>query len=274
MNNYELLDEFERDLRREERNKSIALGTYQFIAGAFFWFAVVAAIGWCWPGSIPFDLYQFWVWNTDSILSSLISCWPLFVWGALTTAVIHYLREPSIEEHDRTIYDVVSISVRAGVLEEIVYRWLLFYFYTVSVVVSGWLFFGWLFDGFEIARLFHIWINVPILNLLSWGHLNWLLVDKGWAVGAAAVLANVRFREAHAGPLVSANAWMLGFVFFWIMFEHGLPAAILVHIVYDLVVFGLSHAIVRYQIARGQEPPREILITVGRDPSPVLSRRQ
>ena len=53
---------------------------------------------------------------------------------------------------------------------------------------------------------------------------------------------NAFFRDGHRyqGPIGVLNSWFAGMFLFWIMFTYGLPAAILVHFMYDFLIFSLG----------------------------------
>ncbi len=85
--------------------------------------------------------------------------------------------------------------------------------------------------------------------MANWASLHYLQEyfshATGWAIGAAMLAANAKFRDGHKyqGMLGWINSWFMGLYFFWLMFNYGLPAAIVVHIVYDIVCFAW-HAII------------------------------
>lgn len=60
-----------------------------------------------------------------------------------------------------------------------------------------------------------------------------------WAAGGAIVSANAFFRDGHKyqGPLGVVNSWFIGMVFFWVMFTYGVFPAMVVHFLYDFLIF-------------------------------------
>ena len=70
-----------------------------------------------------------------------------------------------------------------------------------------------------------------------------LLATTPWFVGAALLSANAMFRNGHKyqGPIGIVNSWYIGMFLFWIMFQFGLIVAIIVHILYDVIVFTVKH---------------------------------
>lgn len=99
-----------------------------------------------------------------------------------------------------------------------------------------------------IPEWFHVHVWGPLANITTGGHLQeYLFHPSGFAVGAALLYSNAFFRDGHKhiGLFGYVNSWFLGMFFFYLMLNYGLPAAILVHFVYDLAVFttnALIHA--------------------------------
>lgn len=94
-----------------------------------------------------------------------------------------------------------------------------------------------------IRWLYEFLIN-PVADFTSLGKLHAFLYPAGdnpdaWAAGAAIVSANLFFRDGHKyqGFLGWTNSWFIGMVFFWVMFTFGLVPAMLVHFLYDLLIF-------------------------------------
>jgi hypothetical protein len=67
-------------------------------------------------------------------------------------------------------------------------------------------------------------------------------------IGAALVLASVKFRDAHheedlpwfLNLFRKINAWFGGMVMFWLMLNFGLLTAIVAHVLYDAIVFTIG----------------------------------
>jgi hypothetical protein len=64
-----------------------------------------------------------------------------------------------------------------------------------------------------------------------------------FVVGAAIVSISIRFRDGHIylGLIGWINAWFLGMFMFYLTFQYGLLAAILVHILYDIFALGVGY---------------------------------
>jgi hypothetical protein len=129
------------------------------------------------------------------------------------------------------------LSVFAGVVEEICFRWLIFLCFIPVIKLVNFCVFGFL--GLPIPELMQIYILGPIANFLTLGYLShWLGNPENWLIGAAIMAANARFREAHSGArfIVYVNSWFVGMFMFYILFQFGLPAAIFLHIIYYALI--------------------------------------
>lgn len=199
----------------------------------------VALVKWIWPLSIPFGLFDVWA-VKGSLVEAVNLCWPFFAWGIGATLLFSWLaiRRGKFDEGRYAIgfKQCVAISLLAGVFEEIIFRWLLFYLVFATIPFGNWLVFGW--AGFGVTE-WSFTILGPIANFFTLGKLApYLLGSMGWVIGMAVLGANANFRNGHKylGPLGYVNSWFLGMLFFFLMFQYGIVAAILVHFLYDLVV--------------------------------------
>ena len=130
------------------------------------------------------------------------------------------------------------ISLFAGVVEEISFRWILFFSSIASVTFINFLFFGFL--GFGVPEWVFTNILNPVVNWVSFGALEpWLLHPAGWQIGAGLLSANAFFRDSHKyqGFLGWLNSWFLGLFFFWLTMKFGLLAAITAHFTYNFLIF-------------------------------------
>jgi hypothetical protein len=218
----------------ESEKKKGSIVNYSIIG--FLMLVVIMRI---WPSVIPFSLFQFWEFKGDA-KELLISSWPLFAWGAGFTAIVSLLTRNSREENsdaEGSLFFGVLVSVFAGVFEEIAFRWIFFYVAIASLKVVNFLIFGWL--GFGVAEWFATTLAIPLADFATLGHLKPFLYGSGWAVGGAILSSNGRFRREHAylGFVGWVNSWFCGMLLFYIMFTHGLLAAMLVHFLYDLFIY-------------------------------------
>ncbi|MDP3954375.1 MAG: CPBP family glutamic-type intramembrane protease [bacterium] len=201
---------------------------------------ILPIVIWIWPEVLPFGLFEFWNYR-GTILEWLYASWPIFAWGVGATIVLllfkrdyYYANGPA----EDILVGGALVSLQAGILEEITFRWLFFLENIVSLKIANFLFFGFL--GFGIPSWFHINISGPVASWTSLGGLDkYVFHDTGWAVGAAMLATNAFFRDGHRyqGMTGVINSWFIGMFFFWIMFKFGLPAAIMVHFLYDIFIF-------------------------------------
>lgn len=194
-----------------------------------------------WPSLIePFGFFEFWSTKGD-LWQSVWKAWPLYLWGVSVTAfillysgrIMYDSREPS------TVFVVGIIrSTLAGVLEEIAFRWLLFLSAVVMIPFANWLLLG--FAGIDIVKFIYVGILCPIANFFTLGWLEpYLLNGYGWAVGAAIVSSNGRFRNGHAylGLGGYVNSWFIGMYLHLVVFTNGIIPAIIIHFMYDFLIF-------------------------------------
>lgn len=215
-----------------------------YVVTAFVALAIVGITKLFWPDLIPFRFFEFWK-IEGSLVDAVVSLWPLFLWGAGVTTIVSFLTiNHPIENYyaERQLLVGVLVSVWAGVVEEICFRWLIFYGAIVSIQVVNWLFFGW--AGFGVAEWFYTTIIGPVADFFTLNYLHDVLFNGyGWFVGAAVISANGKFRDGHLpnGIFGWVNSWFMGMAFFYVMFNFGLPVAIVVHLLYDLFIFTVRY---------------------------------
>lgn len=103
------------------------------------------------------------------------------------------------------------------------------------------------------VKWFSTTVVVPIADFMSFGKMHNLLTTNtvtnpdAWAIGAAIIVANAKFRDGHKylGLLGFVNSWYIGLVMFWLMFTFGLVAAIFCHFLYDFLIFATAAAMLR-----------------------------
>lgn len=190
------------------------------------------------PSLSPFTFFQFWTLK-GSLLEVVWSAWPLYVFMIILNAVTLFRK---YDGYKNTLNDLFQLGFRvaawAGVVEEIFFRWLAFFGAIIMVPVLN--SFVWWLTGYELMRMFYVEIVLPTANFFTLGYLQHILMDGyGWVVGAAVITANGQFRNGHLyqGFLGFTLSWFFGMYMFWIMFEYGLLAAILIHFLTDFLVF-------------------------------------
>lgn len=213
-----------------------------------------AAVTWMYVGAVGFSLVCYgvaWItagdwmvlragdlWNPGAAIGEAVRrVWFVFAWAlALTVLLEAYaarrghleLRPPGL-----ILRRGAWISLNAGVFEELIYRWLLFF--TAMVVLRA-------LNAISLGAVEWMYTTVllPLVDVVTFGALSPHLVDHPrWLLGAALVSANAAFRRAHqrATLIGRANSWAMGMVYFWLLLTYDMRAAMVVHTAYDLVVF-------------------------------------
>lgn len=207
-----------------------AIGALIVIGIAKLWF----------PEAIPFRFFEFFNFR-GTLWQAVSGAWPLFAWGiGITSFMVFTTRngDDEVLNAERNLFVRFLLSIWAGVSEEILFRWLLFFSAIATVQLFNWLFFGW--AGFGIPEWIYTNIMGPVADFATLYFLHDILFNGfGWAVGAAVISANGRFRDGHAyqGFIGFVNSWFCGMFFFWIMFNHGLFASMIVHALYNLFIY-------------------------------------
>ena len=230
-----------------------SVGQYLAI-GLLFSFLFLAVIVWIWPWSIePFTLYEFW--GKCDIMGGVYNSWPIFLWAASMTGLVAFLthnkRSDNSKAEDHLVGGLV-VSAFAGITEEIIFRWILFLDAIICVKIVNFLFFGWL--GWGMPEWFFNHLFGPVASFFTLGKMDWILFGfRSWAIGSARLAAAAKFRAGHAylGLVGYINSWYIGMFLFWIMFQYGLLAAIVVHFLYDLIIFVIGYIDRVQERARG-----------------------
>ncbi|MFA6234845.1 MAG: hypothetical protein WC824_11805, partial [Bacteroidota bacterium] len=150
-----------------------------------------------WPHLIPWQTFALWE-SKGTIGDWLNGAWPIFAWGCGLTLILQILggssraptwlfrrREPSAAG---ILGKGLLVSVWAGVVEEIAFRWLIFYGAIGTVTLSNFLIFGWL--GFGVPEWLHMNIFGPVVDWTTGGYLTeYIFHPSGWMVGAAMLYA-------------------------------------------------------------------------------------
>ena len=106
------------------------------------------------------------------------------------------------------------------------------------LAILNWIFFG--FAGLGLIELLQVHILGPIANWATLGLLERYIDNPAnWLIGAALMSSNSMFRNGHRylGWFGFINSWFIGMFMFYLLFKYGLVACIVVHFVYDLLIF-------------------------------------
>ncbi len=178
----------------------------------------------------PFSLFEFWTNSAENWFTWFKIGKPLFIWQCgLIVFLMIITKGGSINRI--SLGSVFILSLLPGIVEEIVFRWLVFLQGVVLFKLINFFFFGWL--GLGIAEGIHNLIFGPIVNALTLGYLSYYLVNPQiWFIGASIISTNAMFRDGHAyqGVIGWINSWFMGMFLFWVMLNYGLVNAILIHV--------------------------------------------
>jgi hypothetical protein len=216
-----------------------------WIAQALILMAIVGTVKWIFPSSIPYEFFQLWT-TTGSVTDWMVASWPILAWAVGVTLLASAItRNSRIENiHAETFLERgLWVSLRAGVMEEIVFRWLLFMWGIVMAQVVDFIFGGFIFSH-GLVWVIYTYIMMPVADFTSFGLLhNVLGGGTAWFIAAGVIIANIKFRDGHKylGLFGFINSWFIGLYFFYLTFTFGLVAAIVVHVTYDVLIFVIRY---------------------------------
>lgn len=215
--NREQVDEFGTDLRR-----SVLAGIFEEMR--FRWIGFFYAIVTFYGNQVVID----WL-SQNSVFDWMKTHWFLVGLGLVVINVLGLLSMALLQ--DKSIRGCMLISIAFGLM-------------ATMVVV----------DLALLAPLTKWWYTtwaIPTANWICQGRLSLQLGDFGWTVAAALLSVNWKFGEGHGyqGCIGWANSWVIGMLMFWIMFNFGLPVAMLIHAVYDIAIDLIRYTDARIELA-------------------------
>ena len=168
--------------------------------------------------STPFELPLFYFWQYNNISDGLFVSWPIFLWAfVVTLCILLLVNKKTLETKDdfygrltndeSSLFQCFIISLLIGIVEELIYRWLSFYLSILGTKIMNYCLFG-------LCRWFYLYLEAPFINIIFLKQLEWLLYDQAhWSIGAAALIANAKFRDGHVylGLFSYYNSWCIGF---------------------------------------------------------------
>lgn len=187
----------------------------------------------------PLDLSRLW-WQGKPLGEALLSTWPLMAWGAGISTLICMLVKRDVSDRIAAcdIYKInLRVSLRAGIVEELIFRWsLLILAIPLVQLFNRFPFFGGL-------RWLHVEVLGPLADWATMHSLHEQLMGSPWYFGAAILAANARFRDGHKyqGVVGILNSWFIGMFMFWLTFSYGLLIAMLAHAVYDAIIASIHY---------------------------------
>jgi len=286
-----------------DRSK-FAVKTAEFYGGLVLMFLLLLVLNHFFPSVLPFGIYELFRFEFSwEVLKGIP--WTLLFFGPVLTLVIRaFVKVDWAEKYDiqNNIVQDLWIAVKAGIFEEALHRWILFYYlifaFLLRDIIINWLmtipvvgsilalpwwaiacvvivlnilaFFGYFiavdkgtgclwstvglilvifvfFVDFAViltlAKWWYVGVILPLVNFITLGKLSAQLFGYSWYVGAALVSSNWKFGEGHLyqGCLGFVYTWIIGMLMFWFTFNFGLPFAMLVHIVYDIIIRGIVY---------------------------------
>jgi hypothetical protein len=188
-------------------------------------------------GDYPIDLSESW-WSFNGLRPLLLAALLILAWPTCVHLLVAKLVKHGVSDKIAAC-DVLKLglrtSLRAGLAEEVIFRWLLPIGMIPILIGANRLFGGSGEEGFiaDFSRLFS-----DTANFFTFGILKPELVDAHWALGGAVIFANGLFRDGHKyqGIVGILNSWFVGMGFFYMTFNYGLLSAIVVHALYDAVI--------------------------------------
>jgi hypothetical protein len=227
-------------MRRTVSEDKIVLVLVMVMLFQALFIGIVKTLG---PSVIPIGFWDLWKTKGD-LGAAVLAYWPVFAWGlALQSVLIAIARSAGLldaSEHSpaKIFAAGTSVSVRAGVTEEIIFRWLGFLAAIATVKFFNVILFG-------LVAWISTELLLPLADFVTFGKMHAMLFSEhGWWYGAAILTANAWFRDGHkaSGFLGWVNSWCLGMVLFHCAFTYGLLPAIIVHALYDVCVFAAAAA--------------------------------
>ena len=220
------------------QNWKLLLSVRGVLISMLITFGLLAVSSLIFPDLLPFGLFEFWALK-GSLMEAILISYPAYLFGmGLNAFYLFRTYNNYTETPTEILLTGIGISVRAGVLEEVLFRWLIFLSATLFLPVLDWLLLG--FMGLNVIEWVYVGVMCPVANFFTLGLLKqFLLHSTRWSIGAALISANSRFRDGHSyqGIMGFTVSWFMGMYFFWLMFTYGLVAAILVHFIYDFLIF-------------------------------------
>ena len=222
-------------------------------------YACAAILMYFWSDLVPFKFNQAWV-SHGTLTDWLLAARWMLAWGTGITIIFAFFTRDKGDEIRHAEINFLKhawISVRAGVCEEINFRWLGF----MSWIIIGY-FLNWVLGGFMGHGLLH-WLMIkalgPVADFFTLGLLHNLLTNPAvWAIGLGLINANAAFRDGHKylGWFGYVNSWFIGMFLFYMMLTYGLLAAIVVHAIYDLLIFTVNylHCVIERAEGLGNQP--------------------
>ncbi|HEY9774625.1 MAG TPA: hypothetical protein V6C81_12550 [Planktothrix sp.] len=245
---------FHRYVPIEKQLETVEQKITPFLIMALSCAVFIGVVNYFWPWAIPFKFFELWQ-PKGTITEWLWTSRWILGWGTGVTLLMAFLHRDKLSEIRNAESEYLKdcrTAIQAGVLEEICFRWLQFMAFIVTARVANFLFFGFL--GFGVPHWLMLHFFGPVSNWFTLGLLGAYLINPAnWVVGLAIIKANSSFRDGHKylGLFGFINSWFIGMFFFYLMFQYGLLAGIIVHALYDFLIFTVKYLHMLYERAAG-----------------------
>lgn len=177
--------------------------------------------------------------------------WFIFVWALAVTLTLLAIRGRGYSYTSRPIRLVKGmwISLNAGVFEELIFRWLLFFIAMIMLPFFNIITFG-------LVKWLYVELFIPVANFFTFGALEPHLMGSSWVLGAAIISVNADFRDGHKylGTLGWVNSWFIGMVMFYLVLNYNIQTAIVAHVAYDALIFAIAALAVKPLRSAGFRP--------------------
>lgn len=199
--------------------------------------AVLLVLSYFWGDHILLSFSDLTKGGTDVSSSGLGKVWFIFAWAAIATIAIYALagRPDSFQSKGVQLVKGWWLSANAGIFEELIYRWMVFFAAMITLPFLNVITFGF-------TKWIYVKGLVPLANWSTFHALEPYLLQPGsWVIGAALVSASIEFRNLHEhlGLIGWVNSWFGGMVMFYLVLNYGLMTAIVAHAIYDAIVFSI-----------------------------------
>lgn len=209
-----------------------------YIIAGLIAFIFIVLVRHLWPSHLPFRTFEFF--DKCNLNGALIACKWMFLWVGSITLLSSFLGLNSKFENinaEKGLLEGMLISLKAGIFEELYFRWLMFMVGMVTVQIVNWIFLG--FMGLYPIEWLNTHVVVPIADFMTFYQVSEILRTTPWFIAAGILAALAQFRDGHKylGIIGFINSWYIGLFLFYIMLTYGLVPAIIVHILYDMIYF-------------------------------------
>ncbi len=212
----------------------------KFIKKLFWALLLLPLIKWLVPSLIPLGGFELWH-ATGSLWDWLVAGKWLFAW-ATTVCIVAYLIYGSDGDNEpkEVLRKGFITSIRAGIVEEIAFRWLIFMYSMAGLYIVNWILGGFFGSDWGLVQWFYVKVLGNIANFFTFGLMrDCIFHPQYWVIGASLIMTNTLFRDGHMyqGWKGWINSWYCGMFLFYIALTYGLLAAIILHFLYDMMIF-------------------------------------